>query len=167
MVDAIRTILLIQVDNSLAIAAGIEVMPLECKATAKFLIIVYFTIGHQTYVPVLVEKGLSARLDADNGQPGVGHGNVVRNAVIFVIRPAMSQGLLHESQLPHEPFCASPEVKDAGYATHANFQGLVYSAQRSSLGADGCFSGRTPLVVQSSQHADATSRLWKLRGQIS
>jgi hypothetical protein len=126
MVDAIFAILLIQVDNRLAIAAGTEVMPSGRKAAAQFLIIVYFAIGHQAYGSTLVEKGLPARLDADNGQSGVGHGNVIRNAVIFVIRPAMSQGLLHENKLPHEPFCASPEVKDAGYATHANFQGLVY-----------------------------------------
>jgi hypothetical protein len=118
MVDAIRAILLIQVDNSLTIAAGIEVMPLECKATAKFLIIVYFTIGHQAYVPVLVEKGLSARLDTDDGQPGVGHGNVVREAAPLVIRPAVFQGPLHESNLPHEPFCGPCGRENAGNAAH-------------------------------------------------
>jgi hypothetical protein len=67
MIDTVLAILLIQVDDRLAVAAGIELMPEGGKAASQFLIIVYFAIGHQAYVSTLVEKGLPALIYANDG----------------------------------------------------------------------------------------------------
>ena len=86
------------VENGFGIAIGVELMPGLCQFLAQVRMVIELAVIYDPDVLFLVGNGLVAGLDIDDAESPHGEADVGLDEKAIIIRPAMSNALVHFCQ---------------------------------------------------------------------
>src|SRR5213594_2257567 len=93
--DAVGPVVLVDVDDRLAVARGLEAMTARLELRAERAIIVDLAVAHDPHRAGLVHQRLRAAGHVDDGQPAVSERRLAVDPVSLAVRPALDEGARH------------------------------------------------------------------------
>ena len=118
-------VLLVPVENGLRIRAGFKHMALFQQVVPQGLKVVNLPVEHQHLGAVLVEKGLPAALQVDDGKPPEAQGNACIHIIVRVVRSPVDNpvrhGLYHVFRA-----CHLRRISKSHKTTHGQKSSLFY-----------------------------------------
>ena len=131
LLEDLLAVLLIAVEDGLAVGLGAEGVALLQQVLPELLIVVDLPVEHQHHGAVLIEDGLPPALQVDDGQPPESQGDVVVHIVVGVVRAPVDDSVGH---LLDDPLAVDiRRIEKAYKAAHGvcSFQtSLSYSRRR-------------------------------------
>jgi hypothetical protein len=118
MLDAIRTVLLVEVKDGFGVAPGTVVMAASLQVGAQLLMVVYLSVVNNAQTVVLVADGLVAGFKVNDAQPAHGEANIAVNEEAVVVWPAVHDLGIHRCQRVAFRMPSRIGIKDAADSAH-------------------------------------------------
>ena len=106
--DAVGPVVLVEMDDRLAVARGLEAMAARLELRAEFPIVVDLDVAHDPHRAGLVHERLRAAGHVDDGQPAVSERRLAVDPASLAVRPALGEGGRHA---PHQRAGVGTTVK--------------------------------------------------------
>src|SRR5262249_49165049 len=118
MVDAVRAVLLVGMDDHLAVALAGEAMPFRDQVVAQIAKVVNLAVEDERQAAIFVEERLPAAAQVDDLEAARPHAGGPIDVETFIVRPAVTQYRDQASQERRVDAGAALAMKDAGYPAH-------------------------------------------------
>ena len=117
LVDEVASLLLVEMDERLGVAAGLEDMPAVFEIGAQFDVVEDLSVKGNPDAAVFVAQGLAAGAQIDDRQTAVAEADAGRFVIAFRVGPPMRQRTRHASQgrPVHGAFGEMPESRNAAH----------------------------------------------------
>src|SRR5437899_10805863 len=117
LVAEAEALLLVEMDERLGVAAGLEDMPADFEIGAQFDVVENFSVDRAPDAAVFVAPGLAAGAQIDDRQTAVAEADAGRFVIAFRVGPPMRQRTRHASQgrPVHGAFVEMPESRNAAH----------------------------------------------------
>jgi len=119
--DEVESLLLVEMDQRLGVAAGLEDMPAAVEIGAQFDVVEDLSVEGNPDAAVFVAQGLAAGAQIDDRQTAVAEADAGRLVIAFGVGPPMRQRTRHTSQARpiHGAFVQMPESRNAAHSLEA------------------------------------------------
>src|SRR5581483_45405 len=118
LVDAGRPLLLVQVEDRLAIGTGAKAMAAALELSAQLDVVEDLAVADQPQRFVFVRERLQPPLQVDDAQAGMAETDAVVDVEPGRFRPAVADGGNHRLQCGGRRSATATPLEEAGYATH-------------------------------------------------
>ena len=116
--DAVRSHLLVEVDDRLGIALRVEAVPAGDQIATQVVVIVDLAVEHDLNRTVLVADRLLPPGDVDDRQPAHAQRDFRSDEVAAVVRAAVDDGVAHRAHRAGGLFGAQRPPREPGNAAH-------------------------------------------------
>ena len=118
MIQAVRAILFVEVDDRLAVAPGAEFVAAGFELRTQLEVIVNFAVKNQPKSFIFVGEGLLPGFQIDDAEPPHGQANISGDVKARAVRAAMNQLLVHCVQNGRIDLRPGIELNDATNSAH-------------------------------------------------